>query len=87
MFALGYFMLADANEAQFQDLHTKTDALCFTMATLGTVGYGDVHATCQLARGLVAFQIVFDLVFLATLASFATAQLREHASALRDHRR
>ncbi len=84
VFALGYFMLAEADAEQFGDLETKTDALYFTMATLGTVGYGDVHAAGQLARGLVALQIAFDLVFLAALASVITTQLRRRADAMRD---
>src|SRR5918994_1686476 len=86
VFALGYFMLAEADADQFRELETKTDALYFTMATLGTVGYGDVHASGQLARGLVALQIAFDLVFLGLIASVITAQLRQRAVEMRDTR-
>jgi voltage-gated potassium channel len=86
VFALGYFMLAEADAEQFRELETKTDALYFTMATLGTVGYGDVHASGQLARGLVALQIAFNLVFLGLLASVITAQLRQRAVEMRDTR-
>src|ERR671911_2664904 len=84
VFALGYFMLAEADADQFRELETKTDALYFTMATLGTVGFGDVHAAGQLARGLVALQIAFDLVFVAALASMVGGQIRRRAEALRD---
>jgi uncharacterized membrane protein YedE/YeeE len=84
VFALGYFMLARADDSQFSELDTKTDALYFTMATLGTVGFGDVHAAGQLARGLVALQIAFDLVFVAALASMVGGQIRRRAEALRD---
>src|SRR5918994_4451295 len=86
VFALGYLMLAEADAEQFRDLETKTDALYFTMATLGTVGYGDVHAIGQLARGLVALQIAFNLVFVGLLASVISAQLRQRAVELRDTR-
>jgi voltage-gated potassium channel len=55
------------------------------MSTLGTVGFGDIHATGQLARGLVTPQIVFNLVFVGTLASLVTTQVRRRASELRDN--
>jgi voltage-gated potassium channel len=84
VFALGYFMLARADDGQFSGLDTKTDALYFTMTTLGTVGFGDVHATGQLARGLVTLQIAFDLVFVATLASMVGGQIRRRAQAVRE---
>ena len=53
LFALGYYALEQGDAGQFAEMATKTDALYFTMSTLGTVGFGDVHATGQLARVLV----------------------------------
>lgn len=81
MFALGFFALAQADPDQFASLDTKTDALYFALSTLATVGFGDVHATGQLARGLVTLQIAFDVVIVATLVSLLTAQIRERAAA------
>jgi voltage-gated potassium channel len=83
LFALGYFMLARADAGEFSDLDTKTDALYFTMSTLATVGFGDVHATGQLARVLVTVQIAFDLVFVAALASMIGGQLRRRGETAR----
>jgi hypothetical protein len=83
MFALGYFALQHNDSAQFASLTTKTDALYFTLSTLATVGFGDVHATGQLARGLVAIQIAFDLVFVAALVSVLTSQIRDRAASRR----
>ena len=80
LFALGYFALEQGDSGQFAELQTKTDALYFTMSTLGTVGFGDVHATGQLARVLVTIQIVFDLVFVAALVSVLTTQFRARAA-------
>lgn len=76
MFALGYFVLERSAEGQFSGLETKVDALYFTMTTLATVGFGDVHATGQVARALVTVQIVFNLVFVGTLVSMLTGQIR-----------
>lgn len=53
-----------AEPGQFVGLHTRTDALYFTVSTLATVGFGDVHASGQAARAAITLQIVFNLVFL-----------------------
>jgi hypothetical protein len=84
MFALGYHALEHADHGQFDSLSTKTDALYFTVSTLATVGFGDVHATGQLARGLVTLQIAFDLVFVAGLVSMVAGRLRERTAAHRE---
>jgi len=65
---------------QFADLHTKTDALYFSVSTLSTVGFGDVHATGQLARAAVTLQIVFNLVFIGTAVATITGFMRERAT-------
>lgn len=68
---------------QFDGLASKTDALYFTVSTLGTVGFGDVHATGQAARIAVTTQMVFDLVYVAALVSVISGILRERAAASR----
>ena len=78
-FALGFYVLAQRNPAQIIDLHTRVDALYFTMATLLTIGYGDVHAAGQAARTLVLIQMVFNVVILATAASTITTRIRSRA--------
>jgi hypothetical protein len=83
VFALGYFALQTADATQFADLDTKTDSLYFTLSTLATVGFGDVHATGQLARVIVMVQIAFDLVFVAAVASVVSSHIRERAAAVR----
>lgn len=83
MFALGYLALEESDSGQFVGLTTKTDALYFALSTLGTVGFGDVHAAGQLARGLVSVQIAFDLVFVAALVAVVTGQIRERAATRR----
>lgn len=67
-FALADLVVATTMPGQFVDLRTKTDALYFSLTTLTTVGYGDVHAEGQIARGLVIGQLIFDVVVLATAA-------------------
>jgi len=74
-FALVDYVVAVSSPHQFVDLRTKTDALYFALATLTTVGYGDVHASGQVARGIVTVQLVFDVLVVATGASVLTRQL------------
>ena len=83
LFALGFYALVQADADQFAGLDTKTDALYFATSTVATVGFGDVHATGQLARVLVILQIVFNIVFVAAVGSVITSHLRERAAARR----
>ena len=66
-FSLTFYLLELASPGQFEELHTRTDALYFTLATMATVGYGDIHAQGQAARVLVAAVIAFDVVVVASL--------------------
>jgi voltage-gated potassium channel len=72
-FSLVFFLVSKVDGEQIIGLHTRTDALYFTVVTMATVGYGDVHAEGQLARGLVIGLIVFNIVVVASL-------YREHTS-------
>ena len=66
-FSLAFFLLELASPGQLTDLRTRTDALYFTLSTMATVGYGDVHAEGQAARALVCGVIAFDVVVVASL--------------------
>jgi|HubBroStandDraft_5_1064220.scaffolds.fasta_scaffold11156_4 voltage-gated potassium channel len=70
---------------QFADLHTKVDSVYFSVSTLGTVGFGDVHATGQLARAAVTIEMLFNLVFLGTAVTFVTGILRQRVQTTRQH--
>ena len=65
-FAGSYYSMAVHGD-QFPDIHTRLDALYFTVVTLGTVGYGDITPVGQGARALVTFQILVNLSLIATL--------------------
>lgn len=80
LFSLGFLLLQDASPEEFVGLVTKTDALYFSLSSISTVGYGDVHAAGQTARVLVSVQLVFNLIFLAALGSIFTGRLRERAA-------
>ncbi|WP_216654228.1 potassium channel family protein [Nocardioides sp. zg-DK7169] len=74
-FSLAFYLLELLAPRQFEGLSTRTDALYFTLSTMATVGYGDVHALGQVARGMVCGLIVFSVAVVATLVR-SSAQSR-----------
>ncbi|MFD4456963.1 potassium channel family protein [Nocardia sp. NPDC058480] len=81
VFSLFYYRLQQLHPDEFDGLVTRTDALYYTMSTLGTIGYGDVHAVGQVARVATMVQIVFDLVVIGTLATIVTTSVTRRLSA------
>src|SRR3712207_1536520 len=74
-FAFVDHLVARTDPGSFDGLLTKTDALYFTLTTLTTVGYGDVHPVSQLARQVVMAQLAFNVVVLAGAARTLTRGL------------
>lgn len=70
-FSLTFYLLNVLAPGQVAGLSTRTDALYFTLSTMTTVGYGDVHAQGQVARAVVCGLIVFTIVVIASLAAHA----------------
>ena len=71
VFAFTYYLLSANESNQMVGVSTRLDALYFSMTTMTTVGYGDVHASGQLARGIVTVQLAFDVLFIALLGAVA----------------
>ena len=71
LFALAYYVIQVRDPTQFSGLATRTDSLYYTVVTLGTVGYGDIHAMGQLARIVTMVQVTFDLVVIGALIAVA----------------
>jgi nitrate reductase gamma subunit len=66
VFGFSALYLAIAHhDGQFEGLRTRVDAVYFTVTTLSTVGYGDVHAVGRGARAAVTMQILLDLTVIA----------------------
>jgi voltage-gated potassium channel len=72
-FAMAFFLVNLVDPDQFVGLETRTDALYFTLTTMATVGFGDVHAAGQFARGMVSALIVFNIVVVASLVRAYTS--------------
>ncbi|MFF0729858.1 potassium channel family protein [Streptomyces sp. NPDC004134] len=75
VFAAAYNGMARGS-AEFHGLRTRVDALYFTVATVATVGYGDITARGQLARILVMGQIMYSFVFLTAAATALSRRVR-----------
>lgn len=76
LFALAYYLLAVHGTGQMAGIDTRLDALYFTVTTMGTVGYGDIHPVGQLARAVATVHVVFDVVVLALAARLLARVLR-----------
>lgn len=75
LFALLDFAIAIHKTGEFAELNTRLDALYFALSTLLTVGFGDVHAEGQLARGILCVQMIFNVAVLATAASMLASEI------------
>jgi hypothetical protein len=80
-FALGFYVMAERDPGSIAGLDTRLDSLYFTMTTLLTIGYGDIHATGQGARALVLVQMVFNVAILTTATTTLTHHIRTRADA------
>lgn len=74
-FAAVYFAL-NHDHTQLAGLETRVDAVYFTVVTLSTVGFGDMHPTSQAARLVVTLQIVFNLLILGVAVRAFTRAAR-----------
>ncbi|MBN0046983.1 two pore domain potassium channel family protein [Streptomyces actuosus] len=68
VFATTYLALAK-RPGEFYGLSTRVDSLYFTVVTLATVGYGDIHPQGQLARLVAVVQILYGFVFVTAGAT------------------
>jgi voltage-gated potassium channel len=66
-FALAYVSMA-THDDQFVGIENRIDALYFTVSTIATVGYGDVHAVGSASRAAVTVQMFLDLVVIGLAA-------------------
>jgi voltage-gated potassium channel len=76
VFSATYYALAK-QPGEFSGLHTRIDALYFTVVTLATVGYGDITPRGQAARVVTVLQITYSFVFLTAAATALTTRMRD----------
>jgi hypothetical protein len=86
IFSSAYYVVESARPEEFVSLNTRLDALYFSITTAATVGFGDVHAAGQLARGMVTAHIAFNLVFLGAFAGLVREQVTRRRELDRERR-
>jgi voltage-gated potassium channel len=79
LFSLADYIVAFYAPDEFAGLRTRLDALYFALTTLITIGFGDIYARGQVARGLLCVQMLFNVVVLATTASLLAHEITARA--------
>ncbi|HRO30804.1 MULTISPECIES: potassium channel family protein [Micrococcaceae] len=67
LFAGSYYTMSGRDADAFTEPLDRTDALYFTIATLATVGFGDIAAVSEPARAAVIVQMVTGVVLLGVV--------------------
>jgi hypothetical protein len=76
-FSAAYYVLGTGYDDEIHGIETKLDAVYFTVTILATVGFGDITADGQVARGLVTAQMVVNLAVLAVALRVVSWALKE----------
>jgi hypothetical protein len=79
-FSTAYYVLATGYDHEIQGLETKLDAIYYTITILATVGFGDITADGQWARGVVVCQMIINLVVLAVALRVVSWALKERGT-------
>ncbi|MFD7642379.1 potassium channel family protein [Kitasatospora sp. NPDC059795] len=72
----GAYLAMSKQPGELEGLNTKIDALYFTVITMATVGYGDIHPAGQVARVVVMLQLLYTVVFLTTGVTALSRQVK-----------
>lgn len=59
---------------------TRIDSVYFTLTTLATVGYGDIHPASEACREVVSWQIIASSIFVIIILSLLVSRIGESAS-------
>jgi hypothetical protein len=83
-FAVTYLAISEY-PGEIAGMKTPLDAVYFAMTTLLTIGFGDIAAQGQIARGAVLIQMIFTVVLLSATVRLFTSLTKsiaeEHARA------
>lgn len=68
LFATFYYLLDRNSPGSFTEPMTRFDAVYFTVTVFATVGFGDIAAVSEGARGAATAQMIGDIVLVGVLA-------------------
>lgn len=77
LFEFSAFYWSSGTRVNFNIQLSHLDAIYFALGTLSTAGTGNIFATSELARGVQALQMVFDIVLLVFIAGLAVTRISE----------
>ena len=86
-YAVAYLLLSQASAGNFSEPLSRSAALYFAIVVFGTVGFGDIFPTTDLARIVVSSQILGSLIFIAAVVRVFVAATKfslEHESRSED---
>lgn len=66
-FAAVYYLMQQSSFKSFDVTLTRLDTLYFSVTVFATVGFGDITAHSQLARGVVTIQMIVDFIFVGAV--------------------
>ena len=67
-FAITYYLMEQADAANFNQHLTRLDSAYFTITVFATVGFGDIVPVTEIARAVTTVQMLGDLVIVGLLA-------------------
>ena len=79
LFASTYVTMSRWNPEAFNEVLNRTTALYFTMVTLATIGFGDIHAQTDGARIVVTVQIVFNVAIIGVAVRLISSTAQTYA--------
>ena len=82
LFACIYFVTGKTDPGSFTEPLTRVDAFYFSTTVFATVGFGDIAAASQTARGLVSAQMLADLVLIGVIAKVLVGAAQRRRGAL-----
>lgn len=68
LFAATHFLLEQNIPGSYSLHFTRIDSLYFTLTVFSTVGFGDITPVSEVARVVVATQMVGDIIFVGLIA-------------------
>jgi hypothetical protein len=77
LFATTYYVMAAQDPGSWTEPLTKLDALYYTVTTFATVGFGDITAVSQAARGATLIQMVGGLLLVGVIARVVMGAVQE----------
>jgi hypothetical protein len=79
-FAASYYALEHHWPGEVDGLRTKTDAMYFSITTVATVGYGDIHPTGQLARLIASVHMLANVVLIGVSVRLVSWAIRQRVT-------